>query len=115
MTEADMRPDRQFTLDHGITPQEWSALETYAIHGTQEAAAEVMGISIQTFKNHIGTAKSRLKARSLIEAYVILGWMKVPGHVDIHTPGERHNYALNCTVCGGQGTIRVSVDPDRAE
>lgn len=29
-----------------------------------------------------------------------------------HEPGDLHRYRIECEVCGQQGTIRLSIDPD---
>lgn len=31
-----------------------------------------------------------------------------------HEAGELHHYQLECTVCGQQGTVNLSIEPQRA-
>ena len=31
-----------------------------------------------------------------------------------HEPGDPHQYRITCVVCGEQGTIRLTVDPETA-
>ena len=41
--------------------------------------------------------------------------MSEPRTAAVHEPGDSHRYALECSVCGEHGLIRVTIDPERAE
>ena len=72
------RPPKSFTTDHGVTPREWDALVAYAIYGNQKEAAEFIGASVQTFKNHLTSARKRLQSHHIFDAYQAIGWLVVP-------------------------------------
>lgn len=49
-----------------------------AVYGQKEAAHQ-MGVSVQTVKNHLSIAYHLLGVGSLVEAYLVLGWLRIPG------------------------------------
>jgi predicted DNA-binding protein (UPF0251 family) len=67
-----------FTMQHGVSMREWDALVALALTGKQTVAAEQLGISVQTFKNLIQTAKHRQQADHLFDLYTSIGWLIVP-------------------------------------
>lgn len=69
---------REFTRINGITEGEWRVLVANAEYPTQEKAAAGLGISIQTFKNSMTTAKRRMQASSQLDLYFRLGWLTLP-------------------------------------
>jgi FixJ family two-component response regulator len=72
------RPPDPFTKTHGITEGEWRVLLANAEYPTQEKAAAGLGISVQTFKNSMTTAKRRMQASSQLDLYFRLGWLTLP-------------------------------------
>lgn len=103
-----------FTVSHGITEKEWEALIVYANEGSQERGAKAMGVTLQTFKNHITHARTRMGAKDLLTLYRMLGWLKLPANHLAHVSGDNHRYRIECSVCGERGMIRISVDPEKA-
>lgn len=61
-----------------LTKRELEALAMLARGLTLEAAAEVMGISVQTIKNHTSYAYHKLGVGGHVEAFCKLGWLVVP-------------------------------------
>ncbi len=49
-----------------------------AVHGRKEAARR-MGIADDTVKRHLERAYNLLGVYSLLEAYLSLGWLRIPG------------------------------------
>jgi Bacterial regulatory proteins, luxR family len=60
------------------TPTQLRALEAFLITGSQKGAAEYMGISIQTVKNHLGALYQRLGVSGAIAAATHLGYINIP-------------------------------------
>lgn len=61
-----------------LTDRQRTAAVEYLIHGEQKAAAECMGVTMQTFKNHIGAALGRTGAKSVGHIPYVLGWLVIP-------------------------------------
>ena len=74
--------DRRFRRRSGITETEWKVLVANAEYPTQQKAAAGLGMRIQTFKNHMTSAKRRLQASSQLDVYIRLGWLVLPDHPD---------------------------------
>jgi hypothetical protein len=72
------RPPTPFTLLHGVTEREQQALIVYAVTGHQSVAATRLGISVQTFKNLLQTARRRVQAAHIFDVYMRLGWLVLP-------------------------------------
>lgn len=64
-----------------LTPRQFEAMVRYGEYGTQKAAARAMGISVQTHKNLVSEAYRKLDVTTAIEAFLILGWLKLPEEV----------------------------------
>lgn len=60
-----------------LTPRERQSLEAYAQTTDQREAARRLGISYQTFKNHLRRAYAKLGAHNSIAAFRKLGWLRV--------------------------------------
>jgi hypothetical protein len=67
-----------FLRQHGITEGEWRVLVASAEYPTHAKAAEALGIGLQTFKNHLTSAKRRKQASSLLDLYFRMGWLVTP-------------------------------------
>ena len=60
-----------------LSPRQRQALATYAMTGDGRHSADLMGISYQTFKNHMRDARNRLGVTSTVDAFRALGWLVV--------------------------------------
>ena len=60
-----------------LSPREHAALKAYAELGVQKHAAQHMGISYQTYKNHMTAAYRRLGVTTAIGAFWALGWLSL--------------------------------------
>ena len=63
---------------HPITEHEWEVMRQYALWGRQKEVAAYMGLSLQTVKNTLTTVYAKLGAESSIEAFRLLGWLRIP-------------------------------------
>ena len=74
---TDKRP-----TDERLSPsrRQLQCLEALIICGTQKDAATYLGISIQTFKNHMGTLYKRMGTNSSMETASKLGWVNIPSN-----------------------------------
>jgi len=111
------RARQPFHRQHGITAMEWKALLARAEVGTMAGGAEKLGISLQTFKNHIGTAIKRLGAANIWEAYRKLGWLVLPQEDGTPAagkphPDEAHEFQVRCFRCGENGYVSVALVTD---
>ena len=61
-----------------LSPRQMEALRSFAEMGDQHRAAKRMGISYQTLKNHLRWAYLALGVHSAIDAFRVLGWLRVP-------------------------------------
>lgn len=69
-----------FLRQHGITEGEWRVLVANAEYPTQGKAAAALGITLQTFKNHMTRAKRRKQASSQLDLYFRMGWLDLPDY-----------------------------------
>lgn len=56
-------------MAHGVTARELEILWYVAEHGSNRAAAELLGISEQTVKNMLSKLLIRTRSRSTLQAY----------------------------------------------
>lgn len=68
-----MTPDEALAL---LRPRELEAVKL-AWRGQREAAHR-MGITVHTLKNHLDRAYHALGVGSLLDMYVLLGWLRIP-------------------------------------
>lgn len=61
-----------------LTVRELQVLAAFASTGTQPSAAHVLGISVQTVKNHCTNAYAKLECHGILEALQAVGWLRVP-------------------------------------
>ena len=61
-----------------LSTREMAILRLLAEGHTVKAAASLQGIGYQTTKNYLTTAYDKLGAVGMVDAFVILGWLKVP-------------------------------------
>ena len=66
-----------------MSPRQLECLAAYAKGGTQSEAAHALGISVQTFKNHISAAYDELGATCMAEAFHALGWLRLPSESEL--------------------------------
>jgi len=111
------RSIQPFHQQHGITAMEWKALIARAETGTMAAGALKLGLSLQTFKNHISNATKRLGAANVWETYRILGWLVLP--LEDGTPAtgkphpdQPHEFQVRCFRCGENGYVNVALVTD---
>jgi predicted DNA-binding protein (UPF0251 family) len=102
---APERAPHPFTAEHGVTEREWHALIALADHGHQRPAAQSLGISTQTFKNLLTTARHRLQAGTIIDAYIRLGWLIVP------EDGEPEGASPDALIVRGHHLVHVASCP----
>lgn len=106
-----------FTRAHGLTEMEWKVIIARARYGTMALGAEALGITEQTFKNHVGSAIKRKGAASIWDLYQRLGWLVLPfddgspAEGKPH-PGQAHEFQLRCFMCGENGYVHVSLITD---
>lgn len=62
-----------------LTPREWLVIEAIARGLQDKEIAQVLGISIQTVKNHNSSIYHKLGAETRIDVLRIVGWLRVPG------------------------------------
>jgi DNA-binding CsgD family transcriptional regulator len=61
-----------------LTRSQLRTLAETVYHGSMPAAAECMGISAQTGKNHLLGVRRRLVVHSTLHALLALGWLTIP-------------------------------------
>ena len=61
-----------------LHPRELQILRGLATGATVKAVAQAQGIGYQTTKNYLTTAYDKLDAVGMVDAFVALGWLKVP-------------------------------------
>ena len=106
-----------FTRRHGITETEWRALIARARTGSLVGGARELGVTLQTFKNHIQTARIRLGTANIWETYRKLGWLVLPADdgtdaVGTPHPDEAHEFQMRFFKCGEQGYVHVVLITD---
>lgn len=69
-----------------LTPRELDILRLCA-SSTEKETAESLNISVQTVKNHLSNAYRKLGVNRLSEAYLILGWLRLPVNHIPHKAG----------------------------
>jgi LuxR family transcriptional regulator len=67
--------------EHGLTPREAEALEWLGRGLEAKEIAVKMGISENTVKNHLYLAYRALGVETAAEAFIVKGWLVVPGEV----------------------------------
>ena len=60
------------------TARQLQILAAYARCGSQKEVARQYGLSVQTVKNHLHAASTRLETHSALESYFALGWLRIP-------------------------------------
>ena len=60
-----------------LTPRQYEALRLLACGLTYAEAAAVMVISLQSYKNHVHSAYKRLDVGGIVQAMIVLGWVRV--------------------------------------
>jgi len=61
-----------------LTPRQRQVLALYANGLTNKDCAALMGLSVQTVKNHALTAYRTLEVQDRYQAFVRLGWLHPP-------------------------------------
>lgn len=61
------------------TDRELEVLRAFVVGGSQKAAADELGISLHTVKNHQRNLFDRLGVQGHVQAMVALGWVTIPG------------------------------------
>lgn len=56
-------------LEHGLTDRELEILWTVAHHGGNQPAAEALGLSVQTIKNHLASVLRKTWSHTALQAY----------------------------------------------
>jgi DNA-binding CsgD family transcriptional regulator len=62
-----------------LTEREVEVLSAYARHGTQRPIATDLGIKVQTVKNLLFSAYTKLGVTGAIHAFHAMGWLRLPG------------------------------------
>lgn len=62
-----------------LTQREYEILVEYAKHGNYKQVGHCLGISEQTTKNHLAAVRDKLGVHTTVQAYQVIGWLKVPG------------------------------------
>lgn len=62
----------------GLTRQQARVIVAYARHDTRKQAADELGISVFTVREHLKLAYARLGVSSFVGALRVLGWFHVP-------------------------------------
>lgn len=98
-----------------LAPRELEVLEMLATGCTMHEAADRLGISAQTIKNHTSSAYHRLDVNGLVEAFVKLGWLVVrqPEALAYEQRVKQIADALHET-CRLEWQAIAAVDPERA-
>ncbi len=62
-----------------LSARQLEALRQAALHGSNRAvAAHAMGISMSTYRRHIDRGRDRLGVDNDVDAFLELGWLRVP-------------------------------------
>lgn len=64
-----------------LAPSELRALAAYAATGDMHLAADKLGLSFYTVRNHLYVARGKLGVTSSIDAFRALDWLIVPAEV----------------------------------
>jgi len=64
-------------IDH-LTPREIDVLVAYAVLGSYAEVANVLGIKVQTVKNHMQAARDKYRVTSTVALFDEIGWLTVP-------------------------------------
>lgn len=69
-----------------LTRRQFECLRQYAMLGGMSQVAIVLGVSIQTVKNHLSAAYQSLGVHTAIDAFRLLGWLSVPAALRMTRP-----------------------------
>lgn len=67
-----------------VSPREFKVLAEVAVHGSNRIAADCIGISEQTVKNHLSAAYCKLGVGAITSALEVLGWLRIPEIIPVH-------------------------------
>ena len=62
-----------------LSPRQWEVMARRARGMTIKEIAHDLGLSQQTVKTHFSNAYEALGAMNVAEAFIALGWLRVPG------------------------------------
>ena len=62
-----------------LSPRQWEVMARRARGMTIKEIAHDLGLSQQTVKTHFSNAYEVLGAMNIAEAFIALGWLRVPG------------------------------------
>jgi DNA-binding NarL/FixJ family response regulator len=65
-------------IDMGLSPRQWQVMIRRARGMTVKEIAHDLGLSEQTVKTHSSNAYEALGAMNIAEAFIALGWLRVP-------------------------------------
>ncbi len=65
-----------------MTPRQRQTLIAYLSTGSRKEAAIRLGVAPQTVKSHLSGAYASLGVENALEAARLLGWLRVPDHVE---------------------------------
>ncbi len=71
--------DKGLVLSRGpaaLTPAEWRVMRALATGAKIRTVADDLGIGYQTAKNHLTSIYEKLDAVGMVDAFVILGWLR---------------------------------------
>ncbi len=62
-----------------LTPRELDVMVALAVTGGSYAeVADILGVAIQTVRNHAQNARTKLRVVSNVQAFTAFGWLDVP-------------------------------------
>lgn len=64
-----------------LSRREYDVLAQYAATPSAIETAHALGISVNTVGNHMSNLQRKLRADSMVGAYVAIGWLRVPRHI----------------------------------
>lgn len=64
--------------EDALTFRQWQVIHELALGATADRAADRLGISRKTLRNHLTATYARLGVPSLVGALLVLGWLRVP-------------------------------------
>ena len=67
-----------------LTKRELEVFATYLATGKTSSAAHLLGVSLQTIKNHCANVYAKLECSGVLEAAQALGWLNVPKDFSAH-------------------------------